>query len=63
MGKYKVDITGLKTSELKSLSNDEMIVLFNKYQQGDELARELLIAGNLKLVLSIILNTDLFRFG
>ena len=71
MGKYKVDITGLKTSELKSLSNDEMIVLFNKYQQGDELARELLIAGNLKLVLSILKRfyykcenmDDLFQIG
>lgn len=71
MGKYKVDITGLKTSDLKSLSNDEMVILFNKYQQGDELARELLIAGNLKLVLSILKRfyykcdnmDDLFQIG
>lgn len=54
MGKYTVDITGVNTSELISLSSSEMKTLFIKYQSGDMFARELLINGNLKLVLSVL---------
>ena len=71
MGKYKVDITGLKTADLQSLSNEEMVELFKKFQQGNKSARELLVAGNLKLILSILKRfyykndnmDDLFQIG
>ena len=54
MSKHKVDITGINTSDLKVLKNDEMIELFNKLKLKDNNAREKLIEGNLKLVLSIL---------
>ena len=54
MGKYKVDITGINTNELKVLKNSEMLDLFLKYQGGDVDAKEEIVNGNLKLVLSII---------
>ncbi len=71
MSKYKVDITGINTNNLKVLKNDEMIKLFLEYQNGDLSKKEDLINGNLKLVLSIIkkYNTgkydmnDLFQVG
>ena len=71
MSKFKVEITGLDTSNLKVLSNDEMMELFKKYKSGDMLAKEDLINGNLKLVLSIISKfryknldmNDLFQVG
>ena len=71
MAKYRVEISGINTSKLKVLTNNEMIELFKKYQNGDVFAKEDLINGNLKLVLSI-LNTysnrtdnmdDLFQVG
>ncbi len=71
MAKYKVDITGLNTNEIKVLNNEETMELFKRYQEGDLQAKEELINGNLKLVLSIIkkfINTkynmdDLFQVG
>lgn len=71
MAKYKVDITGINTNNLKVLSNDEMKDLFIKMNNGDKNAKEELINGNLKLVLSILKrfnNTkynmdDLFQVG
>jgi len=71
MAKYKVDITGINTNEIVVLSNDETTELFIKMQNGDESAKEKLINGNLKLVLSILKrfgNTkynmdDLFQVG
>lgn len=54
MSKFKVDIPGVDTNNLKVLTNEEMTVLFKKYKEGDEKAKEELINGNLKLVLSII---------
>ena len=71
MGKYQVEISGIQTSNLKSLSADEMKKLFIQYQNGDMFARELLIEGNLKLVLSILKRfsnktdnmDDLFQIG
>ena len=50
MAKHKVEITGIKTSELKVLSNEEQMDLFNKMKNGDKFAREKLIEGNYKLV-------------
>jgi len=71
MAKYKVDITGINTSEIKVLSNDETTELFLKLKNGDESAKEELINGNLKLVLSILKRfnnskynmDDLFQVG
>ena len=54
MSNYKVDITGLNTSEIKSLTHKQNIELFKKMQQGDKDAKEKLVNGNLKLVLSIL---------
>ena len=34
MGKYKVEISGVNTSDLICLSNEEMIQLFHNYQNG-----------------------------
>lgn len=72
MARHKVEITGIKTSELKTLTNEEQLDLFNKmYNDKDMNAREKLIEGNFKLVLSILrkfLNRtddmdDLFQIG
>ena len=71
MSKYSVEITGINTSSLEVLSNDEMNELFMKYQNGDKNAKERLITGNLKLVLSILRRfnnkkynlDDLFQVG
>lgn len=54
MAKYKVDITGVNTNSLKVLTEDEIKVLFKKLKEGDKFARNDLVEGNLKLVLSII---------
>ena len=35
MGRYKVDIAGIKTSSLKTLTNEEMKELFIKMHEGD----------------------------
>jgi len=71
MAKYRVEISGINTSKLKVLNNNEMNELFIKYQNGDLLAKEDLINGNLKLVLSILKKysnrtdnmDDLFQVG
>ncbi len=71
MSKYKVDITGLNTSNIKVLKQSEMNELFKKYQAGDKNAKEELINGNLKLVLSVLKKfnkekynlDDLFQVG
>ncbi len=71
MAKYKVDITGINTSEIEVLSTEEMTNLFAEYQSGNLDAKDRLINGNLKLVLSILRNfnkgnvnlDDLFQVG
>ena len=71
MSKYKVDISGIDTNNLKVLKNDMMMELFRRYQAGDLGAKEDLVNGNLKLVLSIIKKynngkydmNDLFQIG
>lgn len=71
MSKYKVNITGIDTSNLEVLSKNEMDELMREYKKGDELAKEKIINGNLKLVLSIINKynngkndmNDLFQIG
>ena len=47
MAKYKVDITGINTSDIKVLTNEETTELFLKLQKGDETAKEELINGNI----------------
>lgn len=71
MSKYKVDICGVNTSSIKVLSNEENYQLFEKMHHGDPFAREDLINGNLKLVLSALKKfnnkvdnlDDLFQVG
>ncbi len=72
MGYYgKVEISGINTSNLPTLSGAEARELFVKFKGGDESAREKLIEGNLRLVLSIIKRfenrnenmDDLFQVG
>lgn len=71
MAKYKVDITGINTSEIEVLSTEEMTNLFAEYRMGNLDAKDRLINGNLKLVLSILRNfnkgnvnlDDLFQVG
>lgn len=50
----KVEICGVNTSKLKTLTNDEKRELLLKVKEGDREARQTLINGNLRLVLSII---------
>ena len=71
MAKHKVEITGIKTSDLKVLTSKEQIDLFNELRNGNKSARKKLIEGNLKLVLSILKKfvnrtdnmDDLFQIG
>ena len=67
----KVEICGVNTSKLKVLKNDETKELLRRAKTGDREAREQLIAGNLRLVLSVIQKftsrgenvDDLFQVG
>ena len=67
----KVSICGVNTSKLKVLTESEKKELLKKTKQGDKKAREELINGNLKLVLSVIRSfsnrnenpDDLFQVG
>ena len=71
MAKNKVEITGINTRDIIVLKNDEMEELFKKVKDGDKYARDLLVQGNLKLVLSILRKfvsrtdnmDDLFQIG
>ena len=67
----KVEICGINTGKLTTLKNDEMNRLLELAKQGDSAAREELICGNLRLVLSVIQRfagrgenpDDLFQVG
>ena len=67
----KVEICGINTANLKVLSEKEKIELFKQMKNGVTNAREKLINGNLKLVLSVIQRfsgrgesmDDLFQVG
>lgn len=71
MARNKVEICGVDTSRLPVLTNDEMRLLFKEYQDGDRSARQKLVNGNLRLVLSVIQRfnnrgeyvDDLFQVG
>ena len=67
----KVEICGVNTAKLKVLKNEETMELLRRAREGDEQAREELICGNLRLVLSVIQKfigrgenaDDLFQVG
>ncbi len=67
----KVEICGVNTAKLKTLTDEEKRELLKKSKEGDDEARQKLIYGNLKLVLSIIQRfnnrredlDDLFQVG
>ena len=67
----KVEICGVNTSRLSTLPQVEMDMLLRRAREGDEAAREKLIEGNLRLVLSVIQRfsgrgenpDDLFQVG
>ncbi|MCD8156896.1 MAG: RNA polymerase sporulation sigma factor SigG [Clostridiales bacterium] len=71
MAAYKVEISGVNTSTLPILKEDEKKELFERIRQGDPEARETYIRGNLRLVLSVIRRfastseniDDLFQIG
>ena len=59
MGRFsKVEISGINTADLPVLSRDEAKALFLKVRDGDTRARQTLIQGNLRLVLSVIKKFD-----
>lgn len=67
----KVEISGVNTSKLTVLSEEKKTELLKKVRNGDKAAREELIQGNLRLVLSVIQKfmsrgapaDDLFQVG
>lgn len=71
MALYKVEICGINTSNLPLIKDEEKVDLFVRMNNGDKKARERLIVGNLRLVISIVrrfMNSnenvdDLFQIG
>lgn len=71
MAYNKVEITGVNTSNLKVLKPSEIEELFKKMHSGDKKAKDELVEGNLRLVLSILKKfnkkdinmDDLFQVG
>lgn len=71
MVRTRVEICGIDTSELPLLSREVMKETFIRLQSGDESAREELVIGNLRLVLSLVQRfiyrgeqaDDLFQVG
>ena len=67
----RVEITSVNTSQLKVLSEEQTEELLRKTKEGDKKARETLILGNLRLVLSVVQRfasrnenpDDLFQVG
>ena len=67
----KVEICGVNTAKLKVLRESEKTELLKKMRDGDQTAREALIQGNLRLVLSVVQRftnrgenpDDLFQVG
>ena len=67
----KVEICGVNTSELKVLGAEESKALLERAKSGDRAARDALVEGNLRLVLSVIQRfasrgenmDDLFQVG
>ncbi len=68
---YKVEVCGVNTSKLELLSEREKTELLKKTSEGDMNARDILVKGNLRLVLSVVQRftnrgenlDDLFQVG
>ena len=71
MARHKVEISGVNTANIKTLTFEEMEILFKRMKEGDPFARDELVNGNLKLVLSLLKGfnkknenmDDLFQIG
>ena len=71
MARHKVEIANVNTASIKVLNSEEMNKLFLEYRNGNILAKDELVNGNLKLVLSILKKynnrtdnmDDLFQVG
>jgi len=71
MARHRVEICGVNTANIQVLTSPEMTELFKRYKNGDEKAKDKLVNGNLKLVLSILQKytnrtdnmDDLFQVG
>ena len=71
MALNKVEICGVNTAKLPLLNDEEKDALFARIKEGDEIAKEEYIKGNLRLVLSVIKRfgstnenpDDLFQIG
>ena len=71
MSKFKVNLNGIDTSNLEVLSKEEMDELLKECKKGNKEAKDRVVNGNLKLVLSIINKynngkndmNDLFQIG
>ena len=67
----KVEISGVNTNELKVLTEQQKLELLQRTRNGDKKARDELIKGNLRLVLSVLQKftgrsdcaDDLFQVG
>ncbi len=67
----KVEICGVNTSTLRVLTEQEKVALLRRMRDGDRHAREQLVSGNLRLVLSVVQRfngrgenpDDLFQVG
>lgn len=54
MARNRVEITGINTSELVPITNEKMMELLPLAQNGNDEARDELVYGNIKLVLSVV---------
>ena len=71
MARHKVEITGVNTANIEVLTEEEKVDLIKKMHEGDIFAKDRLINGNLKLVLSVLKQfnnrnenmDDLFQVG
>ncbi|BED91818.1 MAG: RNA polymerase sporulation sigma factor SigG [Candidatus Improbicoccus pseudotrichonymphae] len=69
--KNRIEICGMNTKDLKVLTEKEKMHLLSKFKNGDMKAREKLVEGNLRLVLSVVqkfsgrgeILDDLFQIG
>ncbi|MDY2888864.1 MAG: sigma-70 family RNA polymerase sigma factor [Candidatus Caccosoma sp.] len=68
----KVNITNIKTNNIKILNKDKCIELLKEYQNGNKTVKDEIVMGNLKLVLTVIKKVnysynvdpdDLFQIG